>query len=110
MIMSDDDIIEPDFFEEFNRLTIKHSTKETFHCRVRIIDENNNLIKFSENCPEFESRLDFIHNRVTRKRTLILSDFVVSTDALKRSNGFVTGTSGWGLDEITWLKMASKGI
>jgi glycosyltransferase involved in cell wall biosynthesis len=110
MILSDDDIIEPDFLEEFNKLTLTYLDVSIFHCRVKIIDENNNLVNFSENCPEYETRLNFIHNRITRKRTLILSNFIISTKTLKKSGGFVSGTSGWGLDEITWLKAASNGI
>jgi glycosyltransferase involved in cell wall biosynthesis len=110
MILSDDDEIEPGFLEVFADLIDKNPSKEVFHCRVKIIDENSKLLHFSENCPELESRLDFIHNRVTRFRSLILSDFVVSTKALKDAGGFVTGTSGWGLDEITWLKLGKKGF
>jgi hypothetical protein len=68
------------------------------------------LLDYSENCPELESQIDFIYQRMKSKRTLYLSDFIADTKALKEIGGFPTESSGWGCDEITWTRLAYNGI
>jgi glycosyltransferase involved in cell wall biosynthesis len=109
-IMSDDDIMEPEFLNEINILNIRYPNVDVLHCRVQRIDGNSSLLDFSEICPEWESRIDFIYQRMKSKRTLYLSDFVVNTKELKKIGGFPIESSGWGCDEITWCKLASNGI
>ncbi len=110
LIMSDDDIMEPAYLEEFNNLIEKYPSVNVFHCRVMRIDGNNQLIDFSENCPELENQLDFIYHRMTSRRALYLSDFVAKTSALKNIGGFPVESSGWGCDEITWMRLADNGV
>lgn len=110
LIMSDDDIMEPDFLKEFDSLINKYPDTKVFHCRVKRIDGEDNLIDFSELCPEWESQIDFVYQRLTGKRTLYLSDFVVSTQALKNKGGFTYLPKGWGTDEVTWIELGYNGI
>lgn len=110
VIMSDDDVMESDFLSEFEKLIKKYPDLDVFHCRVKEIDENDNFIKLYENCPEIESRIDFLYNRINYKRSIYLSDFIVSTKSLKQIGGFPNETSAWGLDEITWIKLGEKGF
>jgi glycosyltransferase involved in cell wall biosynthesis len=110
VIMSDDDILELNYLEEFNILINKYPNIDVFHCRTKFIDENDKFIRFSENSPEFESRIDLIYNKLAYGRTIILSDFLVATKTLKKYGGFPSETTAYGLDEITWLKCSSNGI
>lgn len=110
MIMSDDDMLEPNYLEEFNNLILEHPNLEVFHCRIKLIDENDNLIRYSENCPEQESRIDLLYNKLAYKRTIILSDYLASTTVLRSIGGFPSGTTAYGLDEITWFKCCEKGV
>jgi len=109
-ILSDDDIIQPDFLEKFNHLIEKYPLVNIFHCRVKRINENNQLIDFTENCPEYESLADFVYHRLVGNRTLYLSDFVYSTEKLKEINGFVVFPYGWGIDDVTWCKLGINGL
>ncbi|WPR73543.1 glycosyltransferase family A protein [Algoriphagus sp. NG3] len=109
-IMSDDDIMEPEYLQEFALLSSKYPDVKVFHCRVKRIDGNGSLLDFSENCPEWESQIDFIYQRMKSKRTLYLSDFLVDTQALKEIGGFPIESFGWGCDEITWCRLAYNGI
>lgn len=109
-IMSDDDIMEPEYLSEFSKLISKYPEVKVFHCRVQRVDGNGSLIDFSENCPELESQIDFIYQRTKSKRTLYLSDFIADTQALKEIGGFPIESSGWGCDEITWMRLAYNGI
>ncbi|WP_194774702.1 glycosyltransferase family 2 protein [Pararhodonellum marinum] len=109
-ILSDDDLLHPDFLKKFDELISKYPTTDVFHCRVKRILEDGSLYNFSENAPEWETQMDLIYHRITGKRSIILSDFVVKTDALKANGGFPSETSGWGIDEITWCRLAENGV
>jgi glycosyltransferase involved in cell wall biosynthesis len=110
VIMSDDDIMDQDFLKEFDCLISNHPYCGIYHCRVKIIDENSNLITFTENCPEWEPLSDFIFQRFDNKRALFLSDFVVSIEKLRKLGGFVIMPLGWGMDELTWYKLGGDGF
>lgn len=110
LIMSDDDVMEADYLLEFNSLTEKYLDVNIFHCRVRRIDGNGNLIDFSELCPEFESQIDFVYHRIKGLRSLELSDYVLKTRAFKDADGFTNLPMGWGTDEINWIKLGKKGF
>ncbi|MFD2203300.1 glycosyltransferase [Shivajiella indica] len=109
-VLSDDDLIEPDFLLEIDKLIEQYKGVDVFHCRVIIIDENGEFSGISELCPEFETQLDFVYHRITSKRHFYLSDFVVKTSPLKDIGGFNEKCNGWGLDEITWSILAKKGV
>jgi glycosyltransferase involved in cell wall biosynthesis len=109
-IMSDDDVMEAEFLSEFSKLVDSYPDVKVFHCRVKRIDGDGAVLDFSEICPELESQIDFIYQRMRSKRTLYLSDFLVDTEALKEIGGFPIESSGWGCDEITWTRLAYNGI
>jgi glycosyltransferase involved in cell wall biosynthesis len=109
-IMSDDDVMEAEFLSEFSKLVDSYPDVKVFHCRVKRIDGDGAVLDFSEICPELESQIDFIYQRMRSKRTLYLSDFLVDTEALKEIGGFPAESSGWGCDEITWTRLAYNGI
>jgi hypothetical protein len=109
-ILSDDDILQPDFLKEFDLLTQKYPAVDVLHCRVRIVDQEGNMVGYSELCPEFEALPDFMFHRLIGSRLFFLSDFVVSTRALKAIGGFPTQSNGWGLDSVTWHLLGGNGI
>lgn len=109
-ILSDDDVIEEDFLSEINVLTLKYPETKVFHCRVKLIDGQSQFLGITEICPEWEKQEDFVFQRITEKRDFFLSDFIVSTNALKKIGGFSVKTTGWGVDEITWSTLAYNGV
>lgn len=108
-ILSDDDILHPDFLKEFDLLTQKYPEVNVHHCRVRIVNQERQLVGFSELCPEFESLPDFMYHRLIGSRLFFLSDFVVSTRALRAIGGFPVKSQGWGVDSLTWHLLGSNG-
>ena len=109
-LLSDDDEIEPEFLLEMKRLIEKYPTTDAFHCRVKSVNENDNFLGLTELCPEWENQIEFVYHRINSRRYIELSDFVVRTEVLRQIGGFPSGTSAWGIDEITWLKMAKNGL
>ena len=110
VILSDDDIINPKFLEKFNNLIDLYPTINVFHCRVHMINEDNTVQNISPICPQFESFQDFLYHRLKGYRLQFLSDFIVKTESLKLIGGFPILPYGWGLDDLTWLLLSSKGI
>ena len=108
-ILCDDDKWHPDFIKEMLRLAKKFPSTNIFHARVVTIDQFDNKLSLSPLCPEFESGLDFLYHRMAGFRNNYLSDFIVRTDSLRKIGGFVDLPDGWGSDDITWFKIASKG-
>lgn len=109
-VLSDDDLIEPDFLLEIDKLVEQYKGIDLFHCRVIIIDEKGEISGISELCPKIETQLDFVYHRISSKRHFYLSDFVVKTSPLINMGGFNKRCNGWGLDEITWSILAKNGV
>lgn len=109
-ILSDDDILHARYLSEFYSLICKFPDLNLFHCRVKLINEKNELIDFTENCPEFESQADFIFNRLKSQRSLYLSDFVYRVDAMRNINGFKIMPLGWGIDELAYFQLCETGL
>jgi glycosyltransferase involved in cell wall biosynthesis len=107
IIMSDDDTMDENFLLEFDKLILTYPKTNVFHCRCRLINENEEFTGITEICPEWETQEDFVFHRINDRRLFYLSDFVAKTSALKKIGGFNTQCSGWGLDELTWSNLAA---
>jgi len=107
VVMSDDDTMDENFLLEFDKLILTYPKTNVFHCRCRLINENEDFTGITEICPEWETQEDFVFHRINDRRLFYLSDFVAKTSALKKIGGFNTQCSGWGLDELTWSNLAA---
>jgi glycosyltransferase involved in cell wall biosynthesis len=109
-ILSDDDILYPDFIKEFDSLIDRYPDADVLHCRIRIVNQNCELLDYTETCPEFETLPDFMYHRLIGVRRIFLSDFVVSAKALRSIGGFPVKSQGWGIDTLTWQLLGNNGI
>jgi len=108
MILSDDDEIKINFLSDLIKLSEDYPSVNIFHSRVLVKNgpDNHELTPLKA---EYEDTLDFILNRIRGAHSFYLSDFLVRTSALKQVGGFDDPGDGWGLDDITWFKVASTG-
>ena len=60
ILFSDDDILEPDFLQEIQRLILRYPDCDLFSCRTAVIDHSDNVIRYSASAPEFETLHDFM--------------------------------------------------
>ena len=109
-IISEADIIDKKYLEIFNALILKYNHCHIFHCRVKIVDGAGKLLEISPLCPEFELQADFIYHTIWQKRIHFMTDFIVSTERLKKIGGFEKFQQVSSLDELTWYKMAKNDI
>jgi glycosyltransferase involved in cell wall biosynthesis len=111
VILGDDDRFEINYLSEFKMLIEKYPVLDIFHCRSRIIDENDNVIELTQGCPEFESVYDHMNQRMIGNRQQFISDFVYRRDSLQRKGGFYYLPYAWGSDDITgFIAGREKGI
>lgn len=64
---------------------MRYPDVNVFHCRVGVIDENNDPIYWGPSIAEYETDIDFIYQRAINRRTQVISDFMFRTDALEVS-------------------------
>ena len=110
IILSDDDLLLPKALEEYDKLINEFKECNIYHCRVRLINELNNVIHFTPICDKFETLPDFMFHRLAGYRQQFLSDFLVSRKKLIEIGGFPVLAFGWGVDDLTWFLLAENGI
>jgi glycosyltransferase involved in cell wall biosynthesis len=111
IMMGDDDTMQPDYLEEFNKLLNKFPALDVYHCRTVIIDDKSAPIALTPSWPEYESVHDNILHRITTKRLQYISDFVYRTSVLKDNGGFYNLPLAWTSDDLTsYIACGSKGI
>jgi len=109
ILFADDDLYDPAFLEEMIRLPEQYPSCDIFHCRVRVIDEEGNLIQVSQLCPGFETGMEFILNRLKGKRLQFAPDFMCRTAKLREAGGFMPLPLAWGTDDLTWFTLSLHG-
>ena len=111
VLASDDDIYHPAFLSTLVNLSLKYPSVDLFHCRVGVIDGQNNPIHWGASIAEFESDIDFIYQRAVNRRTQLISDFMFRRTALMNIGGFTDYPKAWHSDEMTVYKIArGKGV
>lgn len=101
VMMGDDDVLLPNYLQQFASLISKYNAANVFHCRTMIIDENSEFVELTETRPEMESVFDSIWARIEKNRTQFISDFVYRREALINNGGFIKIPLAWASDDIT---------
>lgn len=111
VIMGDDDLLEPDYLDEFSRLISAYPSLEVFHCRSKIINDEGEILMLTPSCPSYESAYDSIWHRLQQYRSNYISDYMYRTKSLQERGGFYFLPLAWGSDDITaFVASAEKGI
>ena len=105
--IGDDDMLTCNALDEYNKMIIKYPQCETFHSRIKIIDNNNIPISISNVRSEHESIFSFMRNRIEGQIQFI-GDFCFKTKTLKNIGGFYKMPLAWGSDDITTYITATK--
>jgi len=101
VLMGDDDRMDINYLEEFDRLINQYPDCKVYHCRSVIIDEESNPITLTEPRPEFETVYDSILERLKGNRLAFISDYVFHTQTLKNNGGFFKLPLAWASDDIS---------
>lgn len=109
VMASDDDVYEPNFLVEADKLLVKYPKANLLRARSRVIDGEEN-IKAEENVTdEWLDNLHFIHRIYQKDWVGGIASFVYRTKHLKDKGNFVDFPSAWFSDDVTNFLMADEG-
>lgn len=109
VMASDDDVYEPNFLVEADKLLVKYPKANLLRARSRVIDGEGN-VKAEENVTdEWLDNLHFIHRIYQKDWVGGIASFVYRTKHLKDKGNFVDFPSAWFSDDVTNFLMADEG-
>ena len=109
ILASDDDVYEPQFLEEIDKLTVKYPKVDLFRGRAKIIN-NKSLITHKEcKSNEYMESIQFIHRFYANDFIACVSNYCYRTNSLKFYGRFVDFPLAWFSDDSTNFMMSKKG-
>lgn len=109
IMASDDDVYEPNFLEEADKLLRKFPSVNLLRGRSRVIDDDGH-VKFEEKTTaEWLDNLHFIHRIYQDDWAGGIASFVYRTSHLKAKGMFVDFPAAWFSDDVTNFLMADNG-
>ena len=109
IMASDDDVYEPQFLEEIDRLTVKYPKVDLFRARVRLIDGEGHILFNDGLFEEYTDHLHFIHQRLLSNCQQCIGNYCFRSVRLKADGGFIDFPLAWGADDATIIKSATEG-
>lgn len=109
ILASDDDVYEPQFLEEIDRLTGKYPEVDLFKARGRRIDEENKTLINEGLFEEKVDQLHFIHHFLLSNHISCIANYCFRTKSLQNTGGFVKFPLAWFTDDATTMMMAEHG-
>lgn len=110
ILASDDDVYDPTFLEEMDRLAQKYPQADLLHARARVIDANGEVTQEDALYEEFVSQVGFQKQYYLVDHVPCIPNHVFKTDALKKRGGFIDTPLAWTADTITTLILAKNGV
>lgn len=110
VIASDDDIYHPEYLSEMMLLVTKYPDVNLFHCRLRYIDKNKNVLQLSQPASEYESCADFVCQRLFWGRKQAAPEFLFRKKMWIDYKGLVNFPIAWYSDDATWNLFSQKGV
>lgn len=110
IMAGDDDVYDPHFLEEIDKLTIKYPEVDLFHARACVIDEKGEVVKHDAMYEEEVSQLEFLAFFGKEDHIECIANNVYRASQLKQTGGFVDYPLAWASDTATNNKMARNGV
>lgn len=107
VLLCDDDLLAPNFVEEMLKLSDKYPKCNVFHARKQNLHEDGS-IEVQPEWPEFESGIEFLHNRLAKRRHHTISEFLYRTSAIKKQP-YVVFPSGFYSDNASLIQLSQYG-
>lgn len=109
IMASDDDVYEPNFLEEIEKLSKKYPEVNLFRGRVKCIDEKDSLLINDAMYPEFLDQALFFRTNFASNYLACEANFCYRTKALKMKGGYIDFPKAWFSDDATHIMIAENG-
>ena len=110
ILASDDDVYEPTFLEEVDKLAKKYPKVDLIRARVKLINEQGNLLAKDAIYEEKLSAIEFISQLYGNHYIKCIANFVFKAKKLQVINGFKDFPLAWNSDSATVIEMSRNGI
>lgn len=110
IMAGDDDVYDPTFLDEMNRLSEKYPNVDLLHARARVIDADGEVTKKDALYYEYVCQLDYLEQLDFYKHVECMGNNILRTIALKDKGGFVNLPLAWGSDMATCNMMSINGV
>lgn len=110
ILAPDDDIYNPLFLEEIDKLVKTYPTVNVLKARVQKIDENGDVIQRDRIYEEYVSQIENLFHQALPDHMSGIGNYVFKTSALKAMGGFVDYPLAWWSDVMTNLRLSEKGM
>ena len=109
IMASDDDVYEPNFLEELDKLVCKYPTVDLFHARAQVIDGNGEVTMKDALYEEYASQMEFMASYGNQGHVECVPNYIYRTERMKQMGGFVDFPLAWCSDTATNNLMAQNG-
>lgn len=110
IIAGDDDIYEPGFLEEMDRLIAKYPDIYIYRSRMNLIDSYGYVIRTEQKFSEFENQPDFVNSLFNPSHVHGIGQFVFNSFQLKKAGGFKYFPLAWFSDDTTAIICSNRGV
>lgn len=110
ILASDDDVYEPTFLEEVDKLAVKYPEVDLIRARVKLIDENGSLLEKDALFEEKVTSLEFISQLYGNHYIKCIANFVFKTKKLQDNSGFIDFPLAWHSDSATVIMMGKNEV
>ena len=111
VLAADDDIYEPQFCEEVEKLIERHPEVDLVRSRVQQIDERGNALPYKDGIfPEVSSKYRYLHDWITAKVFSCVGNFAFRRSALLQMGGFIDFPCAFGSDIATPIALSVNGV
>lgn len=110
ILASDDDVYEPQFLEEIDRLTVKYPDVDLFRARVKVIDDEGDTLRKDILLEEYHSQIEFLYYFYCIGIQKCVAHYAFRSSALKAKGGFYDLPLAWGSDDATGAMLSENGV
>ena len=110
ILASDDDVYEPIFLEEVDKLASKYPEVDLIRARCKMVNENRNFAFYDGIYQEFTDSLEFVHLMYLHNSIKCIANYTFRLDALKAIGGFIDFPLAWFSDRATVMKLSAHGV
>lgn len=109
IMAGDDDVYDPAFLFEMDRLSEKYPQVDLLHARARVIDAEGEVVKLDSAYDEYVSQIEFLAFLGKIDHIECVGNYVHRTSVLREQGGFVDLPLAWASDAATNNKMSREG-
>lgn len=110
IMAGDDDLYEPTFLEEMDKLVIKYPDANLFRSRMDIINESGVISRTDPPDEEYQTRSEFINSLFDGQHLHSVGNYIFKTDFLVAVGGFKDFPLGWFSDDVAALICSENGV